>query len=128
MTNKEPKQYLFSILAICILITFSLQIYLPTLKITEGVAGMFVFNLVGLLIIHHFCNRSSIRDFSIKETTTDVKIIFYCELIILAQLLFFVLLYTFFGVQRESIYDLVILLLFTTYLFIRGDEYLNFGN
>ena len=112
MTTKHlPSHYVFSVLAICILITFSLQIYIPVINFSQGVAGMFFFNFLGMIIVHHYCNRNNIQEFSLKEATNDVKIIFYCELIILIQLLFFVLLYTFFEIKRETIIDLVVLLL-----------------
>lgn len=123
-TNHQPKHYIFSILAICILITYSLQIYIPIFNFKQGVLGMFFFNFLGIIIVHQYCNRENIQEFSLKDATNDVKIIFYCELIILIQLLLFVLLYTFFEIKRETIVDLVVLLLIHVYLFIRGDEYL----
>ncbi len=123
-TNHQPSHYIFSVLAICILITYSFQIYLPVFNFSQGVVGMFFFNILGIILVHHYCNRSNIQEFSLKDATNDAKIIFYCELIILIQLLLFVLLYTFFEIKRETITDLVVLLLVHIYLFIRGDEYL----
>jgi hypothetical protein len=123
-TQHQPSYYIFSVLAICILITNSLQIYLPVFNFSQGVVGMFFFNILGILIVHHYCNRSNIQEFSLKDATNNAKIIFYCELIILVQLLLFVLLYTFFEIKRETIDDLVLLLLVHIYLFIRGNEYL----
>ena len=123
-THHKPSYYIFSVLAICILITNSLQIYLPVFNFSQGVVGMFFFNILGILIVHHYCNRSNIQEFSLKDATNNAIIIFYCELIIIVQLLLFVLLYTFFEIKRETIADLVLLLLVHIYLFIRGNEYL----
>jgi hypothetical protein len=127
MSTKEiPKNYIFSILAICVLITISLQIYLPILNYTQGVVGMFIFNIIGVTLVHNFCDRTNIQEFSLRDITPEVKIIFYCQLMILIQLFLFVFLYTFFDIKRESIIDLVVLLIVQGYLFIRGDEYSRF--
>lgn len=118
-----PKKYIFSTLAIFFLITISLEIYLPILIYSQDVVGMFFFNVIGVFLVHNFCNRTNIQDFSLQDISSDVKIIFYCQILILIQLLGVVLLFIFFDINREIIIDLVTLLIIQGYLFIRGDEY-----
>jgi hypothetical protein len=57
------KTYILSILAIVLLITTSLEIYLPIINSKQGTFSMFFFNLFGLLFLHHYCNRGKFRDY-----------------------------------------------------------------
>ncbi len=119
------KTYILSILAIVLLITTSLEIYLPIMNSKQGTLSMFFFNLFGLLFTHHYCNRGKFRHFDLKQTNQPLEtlIIFFCQLLIIIQLLLVVIISIFFNIQRVVIADLVVLLIIQTYLFSMGDEY-----
>ena len=119
------KTYILSILAIVLLITTSLEIYLPIINSKQGTLSMFFFNLFGLLFIHNYCNRGKFRDYDLKKTNQPIEtlVIFFCQLLIIIQLMFFVIVSIFFNTLRISMSDLVILLIIQTYLFTMGDEY-----
>jgi hypothetical protein len=119
------KTYILSILAIVLLITTSLEIYLPIVNSEQGTLSMFFFNLFGLLFLHHYCNRGRFRHYDLKNTNQPLEtlVIFFCQLLIIVQLLFVIIVFIFFSTQRISMGDLVILLIIQTYLFSMGDEY-----
>lgn len=119
-----PKNYISSILAICIVITVSSQIYLPIFNISNNIIAMSVFNLIGIFIVHIFCSRGELKDLDFDDFhSITIKIIFFSQLIILFQLLIFVIVFLFIGIQRDVIFDLVLLLLIQGYLFLKGDDY-----
>jgi hypothetical protein len=126
MINNSFKTYFFSSLAILLLLTISLEIYLPMLLNKEGKIGMFFFNLIVMIFLHHYCNREKLRDFELKnpEHSVETKLIFYSQVLIISHLLIFVIISIFFETAREGYFDLVVLLLIQIYLFSRGDEYL----
>ena len=119
------KTYILSILAIVLLITTSLEIYLPIINSKQGTLSMFFFNVFGLLFLHHYCNRGKFRNFDLKKPNQPLEtlVIFFCQLLIIIQLMFFVMVSIFFNTQRISMSDLVILLIIQTYLFSMGDKY-----
>jgi hypothetical protein len=119
------KTYILSVLAIVLLITTSLEIYLPIINSKQGTLSMFFFNLFGLLFLHHYCNRGKFRHFDLKKPNQPLEtlVIFFCQLLIIIQLMFFVMVSIFFNTQRISMSDLVVLLIIQTYLFSMGDEY-----
>lgn len=82
---------------------------------------MFFFNLVGIGLVHSFCNRGRIGDFDFTAATYDAKIIFAAELLIVIQLFSILLLYTFFDVNRMAIWDLILLFLMVAAQFLLGD-------
>jgi len=80
--SSRPYQLIFSVLSIVILLTTSLEIYLPMIYPEQSLVGMFFFNLVGIGLVHSFCNRGRIGDFDFTAATYDAKIIFAAELLI----------------------------------------------
>jgi hypothetical protein len=127
MINSNFKTYFFSSLAILLLITVSLEIYLPMFINKEGKIGMFFLNLIVMIFLHHYCNRNKLRYFDLKspEHSLETKMIFYSQFLIISQLLIFVIISIFFKTARDGFLDLVILLLIQIYLFSKGDEYLS---
>jgi hypothetical protein len=117
----RPYQLIFSVLSIVILLTTSLEIYLPMIHPEQSLVGMFFFNLVGIGLVHSFCNRGRIGDFDFRTATYDSKIIFAAELLIIIQLFSILLLYTFFDTNRIAIWDLTLLFLVVAAQFLLGD-------
>jgi hypothetical protein len=89
---------------------------------------MFLFNLIVMIFLHHYCNREKLRDFELKSIahTIETKVIFYSQFLIISHLLVFAIISIFFKTARDGYFDLVVLLLIQIYLFSRGDEYLKF--
>ena len=119
------KTYILSILSIILLLTTSLEIYLPIIKTKQEILLMFFFNFFGLIVLHNYCNRGKFIDYNLKDEhqTIETKIIFFCQLLIIVQLLLVVILDIFFTTLRINISDLIILLIIQTYLFSMGNEY-----
>lgn len=130
MINNSFKTYFFSALAVLLILTISLEIYLPIFINKEGKIGMFLFNLIVMFFLHHYCNRDKLRLFELKNTehALETKVIFYSQFLIISHLLIFVIISIFFKTAREGYFDLVVLLLIQIYLFSRGDEYLKLSN
>jgi hypothetical protein len=130
MINNSFKTYFFSALAFLLILTISLEIYLPIFINKEGKIGMFFFNLIVMIFLHHYCNRDKLRDFELKSTehTIETKVIFYSQFLVISHLLIFVIISIFFETARDGYFDLVVLLLIQIYLFSRGDEYLKFSD
>jgi hypothetical protein len=124
-TQYNPKSYIFSIAAVLLLITTSLQIYLPIFDEATELYGMFFFNVIGIFLVHQFCDRESLNEFIFSDVPFDVKIIFITQLLISIQLIIFDILYLFFNLQRTSSIDLVLLTIIQLYLLIMGNRYLN---
>jgi purine-cytosine permease-like protein len=97
------KTYILSILANVILISTSLDIYLPIMNSKQGTLSMFFINLFGLLFTHHYCNRGKFRHFDLKQTNQPLEtlIIFFCQLLIIIQLLLVVIISIFFGIKNQ---------------------------
>ena len=130
MINNSFKTFFFSSLAVLLVLTITLEIYLPIFINKEGKIGMFFFNLIVMIFLHHYCNRYKLRDFELKskEHTIETKVIFYSQFLVIFHLLIFVIISIFFETARDGYFDLVILLLIQIYLFSRGDEYLKILN
>ena len=94
------KTYIFSFLAIVLVITTSLEVYLPIVNSKQGTISMFFFNLTGLIFLHHYCNRGKFRHFDLKQTNQPLEtlIIFFCQLFIIIQLLLVVIISVFFNI------------------------------
>jgi uncharacterized protein YacL len=130
MNNNNFKTYFFSFLAFLLVFTISLEIYLPIYlnTTTEKITGMFFFNFIVMIFLHHYCDRDNLKYFDLKETyhKVETKIIFYSQFVIIIHLLLYVLASIFFTTNRDGFIDLIILLLIQIYLFTRGNDYLNF--
>ena len=119
------KTYILSTLALILLLTTSLEIYLPIVKTSQSTVFMFFFNVFGLIFLHTYCNRGRFMEFNLQDEnqTLETKMIFFCQLLIIIQLLIIVILDIFFDSLRIKISDLVILLITQTYLFSMGNNY-----
>jgi hypothetical protein len=119
------KTYILSVLSVILLITTSLEIYLPIVKTNQEILFMFFFNLLGLTFLHNYCNRGKFTDYNLQDEQQPIetKMIFFCQLLIIVQLLLIVILYIFFATLRINISDLVVLLILQTYLFSMGNKY-----
>ena len=89
MINNSFKTFFFSSLAVLLVLTITLEIYLPIFINKEGKIGMFFFNLIVMIFLHHYCNRDKLRDFELKskEHTIETKVIFYSQFLVYKKIL-----------------------------------------
>lgn len=118
------KKITFSLISIVSTCAITYELYHPLYNIHANYWGIFILNIILIVITAQLTNREEISEFSITEEfyETQDSVIFANQLINLIHILSFLILMNLFDNNRAHIVDLAFLLIFQGIAFISGNK------